>query len=121
MTNVSARLAKVISDSDLSYADLEKMTNIAKSSIQRYASGKTKKIPIDAVKTIAQATNSSAAWIMGWEDENPEQTKKEDAVSDIFIRLRKDDKFLDAVQRIYRLNDKQLDAVITMLSPFEEN
>ena len=66
MSEQSQRLLKVILDSKLSYVELEKKTGIAKSSIQRYASGITKKIPIDAVKLIADATNSSAAWIMGW-------------------------------------------------------
>ena len=68
MSEQSERLLKVILDSKLTYVELEKKTGIAKSSIQRYASGNTKKIPVDAVKLIADATNSSAAWIMGWSD-----------------------------------------------------
>lgn len=70
MSEQSKRLLKVILDSRLSYVEIEKKTGISKSSIQRYASGVTKKIPIDAVKAIADATESSAAWIMGWEDED---------------------------------------------------
>lgn len=70
MSEQSERLLKVILDSELSYMELEKKTGIAKSSIQRYATGNTKKIPVDAVKLIADATNSSAAWIMGWEDKS---------------------------------------------------
>ena len=61
------RLKEVIENSGLSYAELEKKTGIAKSSIQRYASGTTKKIPIDAVQVIAKAVGVSAAYIMGWE------------------------------------------------------
>lgn len=67
MSEQSERLLKAITNSGLTYIDLEKKTGIAKSSIQRYATGNTKKIPIDAVKLIADATNTSAAWIMGWE------------------------------------------------------
>lgn len=70
MSEQSKRLLKVITDSKLTYLDLEKKTGIAKSSIQRYATGNTKKIPVDAVKLIADATNSSASWIMGWNDNN---------------------------------------------------
>lgn len=69
MSQQSDRLLKVILDSRLTYKELEKRTGIAKSSIQRYATGSTKKIPIDAVKSIADATNSSASWIMNWEDD----------------------------------------------------
>lgn len=119
MLEVCKRLSQVISDSGLSYADLGKITKIAKSSIQRYATGKTKKIPIEAVQLIAKATNSSAAWILGWEEDN--KKSKEDAVSDIFIRLRNDELFYKAAQKLYGLNEKQLEAVITMLSTFEQN
>jgi transcriptional regulator with XRE-family HTH domain len=119
MEEVLQRIKQVILDSGLSYVDLEKRTGIAKSSLQRYATGKTKKIPLNAVELIAKATNSSASWIMGWSDENIPLYTKEDAVSDIFVRLREDSKFLEATQILYELNNEQLDAVITMLSTFK--
>lgn len=49
------RLKLSIEKSKLSYVELEKKTGIAKSSIQRYANGTTKKIPIDAIQAIAKA------------------------------------------------------------------
>jgi transcriptional regulator with XRE-family HTH domain len=119
MEEVLQRIKQVILDSGLSYVDLEKRTGIAKSSLQRYATGKTKKIPLNAVELIAKATNSSASWIMGWSDENIPLYTKEDAVADIFIRLRADSKFLEAAEILYSLNEQQLDAVITMLSSFK--
>lgn len=117
MENILKRLSQAISDSGMSYAELQKETKIAKSSLQRYATGVTKKIPMSAIEKIAKATGTSAAWIMGWEDEPT--TKNEDAVSDIFVRLRSDSKFFEAAQILYELNNEQLDAVIKMLSTFK--
>lgn len=68
---IISRLKSAIEASNLSYVELEKKTNIAKSSIQRYANGKTKKIPIDAITLIAEATGTSSAWIMGWDNSRP--------------------------------------------------
>lgn len=65
----------------------------------------------------ANALKTTPAYLLGWE-EAPEHTK-EDAVSDIFIRLRADSKFLEATEILYSLNEQQLDAVITMLSSFK--
>ena len=45
--------------------------------------------------------------------------KKEDAISDIFIRLREDSTFLKATEMLYELNNNQLEGVITMLSTFK--
>lgn len=68
------RLFDSIQSAELSYGELSRMTGIAKSALHRYATGQTKKIPLDAVQKVAQATGVSAAWIMGWSDDKNEQT-----------------------------------------------
>lgn len=71
------RLRQAIEQSGLTYAELGERTGIAKSSLQRYATGETKKIPIDCIEAIAKATNTSAKYLMGWEDpqEQPQSDK----------------------------------------------
>lgn len=64
------RLKCAIETAGLSYVELEKKTGIAKSSLQRYVSGTTKKIPIDAINAIAFATNIPSTWIMGYDKDN---------------------------------------------------
>lgn len=68
--NIIRRIKKAIDNSDLSYVELEKKTGVSKSALQRYANGLSKKIPIDVVQSIASAVDVSAAWIMGWDDED---------------------------------------------------
>ncbi len=62
--------------------ELERKTGIAKSSLQRYVSGSTKKIPIDAIDSIAFATNTSSAWIMGWTEKQNGQSIDDDKLSE---------------------------------------
>lgn len=64
------KLIAAIQNSGLSYGEIAKRTGIPKSSIHRYVQGQTKKIPIDAVRLIAEATDVSVKWIMGWEDQD---------------------------------------------------
>lgn len=64
------RLKQAIDDSGLTYSQLESKTGISKSALQRYATGMTKKIPVDTIVAIAQVLNVSAAWIMGWSEED---------------------------------------------------
>lgn len=47
---------------------LEKMTGVSHSTLQRYICGKTNRIPLDAVKKISVALGVSAGWIMGWDN-----------------------------------------------------
>ena len=62
------KLSEAIDKSGLSFGEISKRTGIPKSSVHRYAQGKTKKIPIDAVRLIADATGVSKDYIMGWEE-----------------------------------------------------
>ena len=62
------RLNKLISESQLSYERLGELSGVPKSSLQRYAAGITKKIPIDSIEKVAPFLGVSAAFIMGWEE-----------------------------------------------------
>ena len=68
MNTRARRITEAIMKSGYSYTELSKMTGISKSSLQRYATGETKKIPIDCIEKIALATNSDSKWLMGWDD-----------------------------------------------------
>ena len=64
------KLIEVIKDSKLSFGEIARRTGIPKSSIHRYANGQTKKIPIEAVRLIADATGVTTGYIMGWKEES---------------------------------------------------
>lgn len=64
----SERISKAITESGYSYQELEKITGVSKSSLQRYATGETKKIPIDSIEAIATATGKDARFLMGRDD-----------------------------------------------------
>lgn len=67
------RIKKAIEDKGLSYVELSKLTGISKSSLQRYASGETTRIPIGNIEIIAKCTGVTARYLMGWEDELTEK------------------------------------------------
>lgn len=68
MSEISKRLLQLIEDNDISYGELSKKTNIPKSALQRYATGETEKIPITRIEVIAKALNTTAQFIMGWDE-----------------------------------------------------
>ena len=55
MKTTAERLAELIKQKQISYAELERLSGIPKSAIHRYATGDTKKIPIDRIIRIANA------------------------------------------------------------------
>lgn len=68
----SQRIKKAFEETGMSYTEFEKKTGISKSALQRYASGATKKIPIDAIEKIALALGVTASYLMGWDKAQPE-------------------------------------------------
>ena len=67
------RMKQAVKNASLSYMDLERLTGVSHSTLQRYLTGKTNRIPLSAVEKIAKATGVSAAWIMGWEEETKDK------------------------------------------------
>lgn len=67
MSDISNRLLSLIMENGTSYGELSEKTGIPKSALHRYATGETEKIPITRIEQMAKALHSSAAYIMGWE------------------------------------------------------
>ena len=65
----SKRIKSLIEQSKLSYQELEKRTGIKKSSLQRYASGVTAKIPLDVIEKLSATFGVSQEYLLGWSDE----------------------------------------------------
>ena len=74
----SERIKALIDKSDMSYQEIEKLTGIKKSSLQRYASGTTTKIPMDVFEKLSVAFHVSQEYLLGWDE-------KEDSPSEVLL------------------------------------
>lgn len=76
--SVSENLKQARVRCELSYADLSRLTGIAKSTLQRYETGATLKIPFHAIEKISIALKTSPQLLLGWksnEDRKDENLK----------------------------------------------
>lgn len=91
------RLSIAIKKSGLSYPELEKLTGIPKSSLQRYATGATKKIPIDYMEKIADVLNIDSKYLTFGKnnilsegvEENEQPMPADDSRSELYDDLNK--------------------------------
>ena len=91
----SERIKALVDSSDMSYQELEKLTGIKKSSLQRYASGVTTKIPLDVIEKLSAAFNVSQEYLMGWDEQKSSPTELslsegEKVLLDLFNRVPED-------------------------------
>ena len=106
MSTRSERIKLLIEQSGKSYQELEKTTGIKKSSLQRYASGVTTKIPLDVIEKLSNAFHVSQEYLMGWSEntkkaslDKVELTEGEQMLLDLF-RLVPEDKQQMVLQMI---------------------
>lgn len=71
--------------------------------IEKDASG----LPQTKIAAIANALQTTPAYIMGWE----ETQKKNDALTDIVVRMRSDDKFLSIIESINQADNNFLSLI----------
>ena len=88
----SERIKALIDKSGMSYQELEKQTGIKKSSLQRYATGATTKIPLDVIEKLSKAFHVSQEYLMGWDEQKktpskPELTEGEKKILELFRRI----------------------------------
>lgn len=98
----SERIKALVDNSQMSYQELEKRTGIKKSSLQRYASGETTKIPLDVIEKLSIAFNVSQQYLMGWDEKEsspsePPLTEGEQKMLELF-RLIPEDRQPEALE-----------------------
>lgn len=108
VSDISKRLRECIENKH-SYKELEKITGIPKSAIQRYASGTTEKIPMDRLGKLANALGVSTAYLMGWE---PDEAMKKMTVS------ASEEKLLNGIRQ---LTPAQQETLLSLLEGAVQN
>ena len=108
MKERAARIHKLIVDSEKTYQELEKLTGIKKSSLQRYASGVTEKIPLTAIEKLAAAFSVSESYIM-WGEE-----KKQPADSELSIKKK------EFMRKVEEMSDAQIERLEQILALVEQ-
>jgi transcriptional regulator with XRE-family HTH domain len=97
MSTRSERIKLLIEKSGQSYQELEKTTGIKKSSLQRYATGVTTKIPLHVIEKLSKAFSVSQEYLMGWEETKkasspiePQLNEGEKLLLDLFRKIPED-------------------------------
>ena len=113
MKERAERIHKLIIESGKSYQELEKITGIRKSSLHRYASGFTGKIPLTAIEKLAEAFAVSESYLM-WGEEKNEDNQKQSTESELSIIKRK------FIKRVEGMSDSQIERLEQILALVEK-
>ena len=95
MSVQSDRIRSEMLRNSLTLIEVEQRTGIKKSSMQRYVSGQTGKIPMAAIEKLADLFGVSGAYLMGWDEKEnspsePQLTEGEKILIDLFRKVPED-------------------------------
>ena len=95
MSIQSDRIRSEMQRNSLTLIEIEQRTGIKKSSMQRYVSGETGKIPMSAIEKLAKLFGVSGAYLMGWDEKKappsePTLTEGEQVLLNLFRQIPED-------------------------------
>lgn len=104
------RLQEALDARGMKASELSERTQVPKGAISYYLAGKSHP-KADRTHILAKALDVSEAWLMGFDvdmERTPEQ-KKNDLLSELIVRMRRDAAFFGIVEKLNRVPPDQLD------------
>ncbi len=118
---ISDKLKEIRESHNLNKREMSKKLGVPYTTYNNYETGQREPGSTFLIK-FSQIFGTTIDYIMeNTPSETIEEYKKEDATADIFLRLRIDSDFYEAVQKLHNLSPTKLQGVISMLSSFEQD
>lgn len=86
-----------------------------RATVYRYENGDIENLPIEMLEPIAEALDTTPLYLMGWDSDKEETSKKIDATTDVLIRMETDKLYSELVMLLYKMDTDRLLAVKAML------
>jgi len=100
----------------MTQTELADLLNTTKQTISKYEKDIVTNIPSDRIEALATILNSTPEYILGWE----KVQQKNDAITDIILRLRTDEDFLCIVEDLNKLDKDKLSGIKQLLVAFNK-
>ena len=119
--SIATRLRRAMDAAGKKQADLVRETGLDRGSISSYLSGKYEPKQ-KAIYKLAAALDVSEAWLMGYDipKERPPESKKNDQLAKLIVRMRTDERFYNNVAALANLTESQYQSIEHLIAAFNE-
>ncbi len=112
--NMAQKIKQLRTAKGMTLEDVANIVGVGKSTVRKWETGMIANMKRDKIASLANALNTTPAYLMGWE----EVQNNNDTLADIIVRLRTDEDFSSIVQMLNNLKPEQLVGIKSMLSTF---
>ena len=120
MSDMSKRIYNLRKEQNKTLEDIATVVGVGKSTVRKWETGMIANMRRDKIAKLAEALNTTPAYLMGWVD-NEETEKKNDTITDIILKLRSDSELLNMVKDICELSPDKRSAVQNLIFAFNNN
>lgn len=110
------RIKQLRESKKLTQTELAERLKTTKQTISKYEKDIVTNIPSDRIEALATILESTPEYILGWE----QVQQKNDAITDIILRLRTDNDFLCIVEDLNQLDSDKLSGIKQLLVAFKK-
>ena len=93
--------------------DVAKIVGVGKSTVRKWETGMIQNMKRDKIASLANALDTTPAYLMGWIDE--EEENKNDLIAEVVLKMRTDSTFMSVVEKLYNLDQDKLESINQML------
>lgn len=121
IATTSQRLKLAMDMAHKKQSDLAEATGLNKATISRYVAGRHEP-KADAISRLASALDVAEMWLWGYDVpmERTDMQKKNDQQIKLVTRVRKDERFANAVAMLDQLSQDQFDNIEQILAAFTQ-
>lgn len=113
-SDMSNKIKKLRKEKGLTLEQVGQMVGVGKSTVRKWETGIIANMKRDKIAALANALDTSPAYLMGWQEEEEEQ--KNDTITDVILKMRTDQEFMSAVETLYKLDKDKLHSINQMLN-----
>ena len=116
-SDTARRIRELRKSRNMTLEDVAKIVGVGKSTVRKWETGMIENMKRDKIAALAKALGTTPISLMGWDEEvREEEQRKNDAQTDIVLRMRSDDLFMSVVESLYKLDKDKLESINQMLN-----
>jgi transcriptional regulator with XRE-family HTH domain len=116
-SDMARRIRELRKERNMTLEDVAKIVGVGKSTVRKWETGMIENMKRDKIAALAKALGTTPISLMGWDVEVREkEQQKNDAQTDIVVRMRTDSLFMSVVESLYKLDKDKLESINNMLN-----
>lgn len=116
-SDMARRIRELRKERNMTLEDVAKIVGVGKSTVRKWETGMIENMKRDKIAALAKALGTTPISLMGWDVEVREkEQQKNDAQTDIVVRMRTDSLFMSVVSSLYKLDKDKLESINNMLN-----